>query len=162
MNLNGMLRIRPIYLLYWTAGSVLLGCLIAPLITASPEDHSTHRTHDHSQSHGTIEVDPANPPGLSIRVVKDALSGWNVFLSVRKFRFTPEQVNQANVVNEGHAHLYLNGEKLTRLYGTSYHLSNLPPGRNVVSVSLNANDHSGLLLAGQPIVAEAVIVLPAQ
>ncbi|MEM7240058.1 MAG: hypothetical protein AAF501_19825 [Pseudomonadota bacterium] len=162
MNLNGVLRIRPIYGLYWTAGSILLGCLIAPLVAPPPEDHSTHRTHDHSQAHGTIEVDPDHAPEVSIRVVKDALSGWNVFLSVRKFRFTPEQVNQANVANEGHAHLYLNGEKLTRLYGTSYHLPNVPPGRNVVSVSLNANDHSGLLLVGQPIVAEAVIVLPPQ
>lgn len=161
MNLRGFLRIRPIYGLYWTIGCILLGILIAPLVVSpSQEDHSTHTLHDHAKSHSKVEVDPENAPQVSIRVERDTIAGWNVFVTVKNFVFTPESVNQANTPNQGHAHLYLNGVKLTRLYGTAYHLADLPPGSHEVSVSLNANDHSDLLYQGAPIMASATVEQP--
>lgn len=157
-NLPGSVTIRPIYGLYWTVGCILIGMIIAHQVTGPPIDPMSEGRNHHAHRHGKIEVDPNNAPGASVRVVKDALSGWNVYLTPRNFRFAPEKVNQANTANEGHAHLYLNGKKLTRLYGTSFHIDNMKPGRNVVTVTLNANDHSDLLLAGKPITAEAIVV----
>ncbi|MEM7091277.1 MAG: hypothetical protein AAF496_17115 [Pseudomonadota bacterium] len=158
MNLHGNLRIPLIYGLYWSAACLFLGILAAPMFTSAPVGQAADTGHGHGEIHSTVEVDPDSAPKVSIRVVRDTLSGWNVFLEVDKFTFAPERVNQANAPNEGHAHLYLNGQKVTRLYGTAFHLSDLPPGRNVISVGLNANDHSDLVLNGQPIGAEVVVV----
>ncbi|WP_302478755.1 hypothetical protein [Ruegeria arenilitoris] len=38
-------------------------------------------------------------------------------------------------------------------------MTGLQPGENVVSVSLNANDHSDLVLGGEPIEAAALVVV---
>lgn len=161
MNIRDRFQIRLIYALYWTVGSILLGILLAPIVTSPPlEDHSTHALHDHSKAHGKIEVDPENAPKVSIRVERDMIAGWNVFITVESFVFAPESVNQTNAPNQGHAHLYLNDVKLTRLYGTAYHLADLPPGRHKVSVSLNANDHSDLFYKGAPIIASATVEQP--
>ena len=122
-----------------------------------PEDHSEHFNHEHSMDHGELEVSAQNPPGLQISVEQDQMSGWNLKVKVQNFEFSPENVNMDNEVNRGHAHIYINGEKLTRLYAPYYHLSNLPPGEHEISVSLNANDHSTLTLNGQPIVAKHTI-----
>lgn len=153
-----MIRLKIAYLIYWTVASALLGVLVAPLVTSTmPTDHSTHYTHDHSMAHGKIEVDPGVVPSVDIEVVKDVQSGWNVHLDVKNFKFTPRNVNLAHVPNEGHAHLYVDGVKLTRLYASSYHLAALPQGEHVVSVSLNANDHSELVLQGTPISASTTL-----
>lgn len=153
-----MLMIKPAYGVYWTIASVLVGILLAPLATQGMlENHSTHYSHDHSNQHGKIEVDPGLIPSVKIEVVRDAKAGWNVYLDVQNFKFAPEQVNRSHVANEGHAHLYIDGVKLTRLYGTAYHVASLPAGKHVISVSLHANDHSELVLEDVPISASAAV-----
>ena len=161
MQHDGSLRVRPIYLPYWTIGCLMIGILVAPLVLRSPaEDHATHLTHEHAKPHDAIEVDPANAPEISISVVKDAVAGWNVFVTVESFTFVAESVNQVNAPNQGHAHLYVDGEKVTRLYGTAYHLADLSPGRHAVTVGLNANDHSDLVVDGERISATVSIEQP--
>lgn len=153
-----MLKTHNLYLVYWTIACVLVGVLVAPVFyTVNPEDHSTHLNHNHNMAHGTVEVNPNSIPTVAIRVEKDADAGWNLFVETSNFTFTPENANQANIANQGHAHIYIDGEKLTRLYGTSYHLSDLSLGKHAVSVSLNANDHSGYVLNGKPIMATVEI-----
>ncbi|MEM0947250.1 MAG: hypothetical protein AAGB07_00010 [Pseudomonadota bacterium] len=159
MNRKSKLRVPLIYGLYWSVACMFLGVLIAPVLTPDGGKQSSNGGHGHAEIHSTVEVDPNNAPEVSIRVEKDKLTGWNVYLTVDRFRFTPERVNQTNIRNEGHAHLYLNGQKVTRLYATAFHIADMPQGENVVSVSLNANDHSDLVLDGAPIGAEAVILV---
>ena len=151
------LQLRPIYLVYWTATALFVGMLLAPAGTkVSTGDH-----HGPAHIHATHEVDPESPPEFTSAVTKDALAGWNVSVTTRNFAFAPEMVNQANVPQRGHSHLYVNGQKIARLYGPAFHIADLPEGRNVVSISLNANDHSDLVLNGQPIAAEVVVMNPA-
>jgi len=52
-------------------------------------------------------------------------------------------------------------KKIAWIYGPAFHISDLPEGRNIILVSLNANDHSDLVLNGQPIAAEVVVLNPA-
>lgn len=151
------LQMRSTYLVYWTVATLFVGMLLAPAGTAVPTvDH-----HGPTHVHATQEVDPDNPPEVTLAVTQDALSGWNVLVSTRNFKFAPEMVNQLNVPQHGHAHLYVNGQKIARLYGPAFHIADLPEGRNVVSASLNANDHSDLVLNGQPIVADVTVMNPA-
>jgi hypothetical protein len=68
------------------------------------------------------------------------------------FKFTPERANQpSDSYQEGHAHLYINGKKVTRIYGNWYYLSELPAGRNEVRVSLNGNGHETFMVENQEI-----------
>lgn len=151
------LQMRPIYLVYWTVAAFFAGMPLAPAGTWVPTvDH-----HEPTHIHATQEVDPDIPPEVTLAVTEDALSGWNVFVSTRNFKFAPEMVNQFNVPQHGHAHLYANGQKIARLFGPAFHIAALPEGRNIVSVSMNANDHFDLVLNSQPIVAEVTVMNPA-
>lgn len=100
-----------------------------------------------------------NPPSVKIRLVKDAHTrgALNLFLDLKNFRFAPEEVNKTSRINEGHAHLYVNGKKLTRLYATSYFMDKLPKGDLEIKVTLNTNLHEDLSYKGK--LAQDVVVL---
>ena len=55
------------------------------------------------------------------------------------------------------AHLYINGEKVARLYGPWYHIAYLEPGKNEILVTLNANNHGEYLHDGE-VIADTVTV----
>ena len=102
----------------------------------------------------SVKVIPAgykNPPSVKIRLVKDAHTrgALNLFLDLKNFRFAPEEVNKTSRINEGHAHLYLNGKKLTRLYSASYFMDKLPKGDLDIRVTLNTNMHEDLSYRGK-------------
>jgi len=82
-------------------------------------------------------------PEMQLKVDKDTMDGFNLSIVTRNFRFTPKKVNKTNSPNEGHAHIYINGEKI-RQYSPYFHLSSklLHKGKNKIRVSLHANDHS--------------------
>lgn len=87
-------------------------------------------------------------PRVTLIIHPDARKGWNLELQVANFKFAPERVNQEGDYTEGHAHLYINGKKITRIYGNWYYLSSLEPGRNKITVTLNANNHHTLTYKG--------------
>lgn len=131
------------------------------MIIASEEGH--HGTGSHSQSghHGAIAIPPDQPiPTVNLIVHPDAEKGWNLEVQATNFRFAPEKVNIDSATTEGHAHLYVNGQKITRLYGNWYYLSELPSGRNEIRVTLNTNKHEDLMHDGQMIEATAIVEVP--
>ena len=104
---------------------------------------------------------PAGPdaPTLDLRIEKDPVGGWNLKIETGNFRFAPEAVNGAPAANQGHAHVYVDGEKLARVYAPWFHLGALPRGRHVISVSLNANDHRPLAVDGTPLEASRTVTV---
>ena len=70
-------------------------------------------------------------------------------VQVTNFRFAPERVNTASTGNEGHGHLYIDGQKITRLYSDWYYLGMLEPGIRKIRVSLHGNNHEALAVEGQ-------------
>ncbi len=160
-------HINPAYLGYWTVGAIFVGMLLGPFLlqekpldTAMKEDHSTHTTHDHMLHHGVFEVTANAGPRLTLSVVKDVVAGWNLHVQTDNFTFAPENVNGPMVANQGHAHIFVDGEKLARLYGPYFHLSDMAPGSHVVKVTLNTNNHETYSVNGKSIAAEALIVQP--
>lgn len=97
-------------------------------------------------------------PAITMTAFKDLESGWNLHIMPSNFTFAPTRVNMASASGEGHAHLYINGEKVTRLYSEWYYIDQLPPGMHTVTVTLNANDHGPLTLNGEPVTASLEIV----
>jgi hypothetical protein len=146
------------------------GLLVAPIALADGMKHADHKhdSHKHDghkmeakQGHGTIEIGKDQPlPAVKLIVTPDSMSGWNMQLQLENFTFAPERVNADSKTTEGHAHLFLNGRKISRLYGTWYHIPNLPQGKNQLRVSLNTNKHEDLTYKGQPIEAVAIVEVP--
>ena len=109
-------------------------------------DAAADSAHNHEALHHRVTVLTAGPdaPTLDLVVTKDVDHGWNVNVVTTNFQFAPEKVGGKAVPGEGHAHLYVAGEQVARVYGPWFHISKLPHGLVDITVTLNANDHSQL------------------
>ena len=126
----------------------------------SQEPHSAGHSYD-SHAHQSLEVSANQPiPAVDLIVHEDAVMGWNLEIQVSNFRFAPENVNQESKTYEGHAHLYINGEKIGRLYSPWRHVASLEPGENKLKVTLNANGHESLSFQGKEISDTESIQVP--
>ncbi|MEM6862931.1 MAG: hypothetical protein AAF627_19505 [Myxococcota bacterium] len=124
--------------------------------SASPE-------HDHMP----MEVPEGAPiPALSLQVSPDAVSGFNLELQLARYALGPpptvdsmEALMRPTLSDmgfvEGHAHLYVNGEKISRLYGRHAHVpgSLLGPGLNQLTVTINSHGHQTWSVNGRAILA---------
>jgi|GEM_PF-851606 len=94
-------------------------------------------------------------PSLSIVVERDWMSGLNLALHTENYALVPPpqglsmealmqpSINPETAIAEGHAHLYINGEKVQRIYGNDVHLPDalFKPGLNQITVSINNHGH---------------------
>lgn len=113
-----------------------------------PMNHSPSQSH----SHEMLEIPASVPtPTLTLVLHPDQKKGWNLEIKTTNFKFEPEQVNQSSKLGEGHAHLYINGQKITRLYSNWYYLETLPSGKHEIMVELNDNQHRILSSQGKAI-----------
>lgn len=113
-------------------------------------------------AHGMTDESHPAPKNMkvSIKVKKDKMAGYNLFVTTRKFRWAPEHASGKHVQGEGHAHLMIDGEKVTRLYGSAYFLGNLKSGTHKVTVDLNGNDHVPYVRKGKSIAATVTVEVP--
>ncbi|MEP0963363.1 MAG: hypothetical protein ABJQ70_14195 [Roseobacter sp.] len=145
------------YLVYLSIASILIGVLIAPLFRDLPAQSAAVDMMAHEMQHGRVEVSAVGAPQVDITVEQDPMNGWNVTLSTNNFTFTPQLVNGANKDNTGHAHLYVGGVKIARLYGPHFHIPSLPVGDHDISVNLSSNDHSYYIIDGNRIAARTTV-----
>jgi len=119
-------------------------------------------SHDHgAHSHGDAgQVAWAgDAPQMAIEVVEDPKSGYNALITVDGMTLSAANVNGDNVDGEGHLHLYVNGQKVGRLYGDATHIPVLPVGEVEITVGAFANDHSAYVIDGEPIEASTSIMV---
>ncbi|WP_392754780.1 hypothetical protein [Streptomyces sp. LN590] len=112
---------------------------------------------DDGSGHRLRQVDAEGAPAVTVAVRPDSEDGWNVHLSVRNFRFTPDSVGGAALAGRGHALLLLDGHPLARLYGPWYHLPRSlvrgAGGGRTVTARLYADDHTAWAVHSTPIQA---------
>lgn len=115
----------------------------------------------HSGHGGAQEVAADSPiPTVEIEVLKDPMTGWNLHIETTNYTLAPERVSTEHVEGEGHMHLYINGEKISRIYGYWHDLGELPPGEHEIRVSLSTNSHAYLTLNGQRIEDTEIVSVP--
>lgn len=149
----------PVRLALATAFALLLW---SPLANAA-SDHGHDHGHDHSHDHGmAVEVaDDGDAPSLRLEAVLSPDAPARLVLHTRNFRFAADKVDQAHAPGEGHAHLYLNGEKIGRVYGETHELGALSPGTHELRATLNSNDHQTYEVAGRPVASALTVEIPA-
>ena len=128
------------------------------ILDSSDENHDNHSSMKHDESHSNhehmhhekVETSMKNM-SVEFQVSKDAMSGVNINISTTDFTFSPENVNQNHVDGEGHAHLYIDGEKWGRLYGKHLHVGNISEGHHIFEITLNTNTHEEYSIDGESI-----------
>lgn len=116
-------------------------------------DHSMH-----AENAVFVIEDAQTAPKIEVSVNRGDDEKWIVSVKTENFEFFEPTVEP--LVHEdgrGHGHLYLNGLKLQRMYNGQAQIGALPPGKHIISVTLNTNDHKTYSVGGNPIVDFATI-----
>ena len=126
----------------------------------APADAHAHAADAHADmSHEPLESEIQVLVAVAAEVEDGG--GVNVRIGTARWNWAPQNVNAAHIPGEGHAHIYVNGEKLNRVYGPYYHIPKLSPGDHEIRVTLNANSHNDLTFNGEPIEATTTITTTA-
>ena len=122
------------------------------------EDESSdgHGHGESSDGHGHDSVSEdriESEVPVSVRIGATVKPGGNVqvFITTENWSWAPDDVDSDHVPGSGHAHIYVDGEKIDRVFGPTYVLTGLSPGVREVRVTLNANSHNELLVDGEPV-----------
>jgi len=121
----------------------------------------------YAQSNGAIsvhEIGQEAAPKARLEIQKDPTGGFNVHVVTSNFLWRPEMASMQYEPGEGHAHVYLDGRKIMRIYNEWFHLNtyqfSTKPGEQLLSIEFVGNDHSPYTIQGLPIGAEQIVDVP--
>jgi uncharacterized surface protein with fasciclin (FAS1) repeats len=133
---------------YWTPLNAGENPYPDTVMTADAHSHTDGTMHDHSALLD-VSVDPAPLVDLQVFPLDDG--SYNIRVQTLNFTFAPQHVDMEPMAGEGHAHLYIDGVKVARIYGEWYHLESLPDDAQMISVDLYATNHRPLAVDGAKI-----------
>ena len=120
-----------------------------------------------AQSNGAFsvhEITQATAPKATLDIQKDPTGGFNVQVVTSNFVWRPEMASMQHVPGEGHAHVYLDGRKIMRIYNEWFHLNTYQfstrAGEQLLSIEFVGNDHAPYTIQGLPVGAEQVVDVP--
>lgn len=128
---------------------VFAACGTADLTATTTSTTADGQDHDHSEDTRTREWDADFPaPDLQIEIMDTE----TLLVSAPGFVFTGADVFDP-VPGKGHAHLYVDGDLMTMVYGPEFKMPQLEPGDHHVIVTLSTNDHLDYTVDGETISA---------
>jgi len=120
-----------------------------------------------AQTNGAIsvhEIAQEAAPQATLKLQKDPTGGFNVHVVTTNFMWRPEMASMQHVPGEGHAHVYLDGRKIMRIYNEWFHLNTYQfstrAGEQLLSIEFVGNDHSPYTVQGLPVGAEQIVDVP--
>ena len=123
------------------------------ILNVTEQENSTS---DH-EPYESRNVKLENAPTLNVSVTEDPSAGWNLILQTTNFEYDTAFVSRNHSPGKGHAHLYVDDEILTRLYGPAYHLGSLSEGNHSIRIVLSDNAHNEYAVNNTPIAFEFVL-----
>ena len=103
-------------------------------------------------------------PQARLEVTKDPTGGFNVHVVTTNFVWRPEMASKQHVPGEGHAHVFLDGRKIMRIYNEWFHLNtyqfSTKPGEQLLSIEFVGNDHAPYTIQGLPVGTEQIVDVP--
>ena len=101
------------------------------------------------------EISKEVAPTASLEIKKDPTGGFNVHVVTTNFIWRPEMASMKHVPGEGHAHVFLDGRKIMRIYNEWFHLNTYQfatrAGEQLLSVEFVGNDHAPYTIQGSPV-----------
>ena len=105
-------------------------------------------------------------PKIELTAFRDTMDGVNIHIEVENYMLgspdlAPKEIKSKEGFLYGHAHVFINGIKRQRLYGTDIHIpkSWLKKGVNQVAISLNSHQHENWTYNKQNIVGSIFLDL---
>lgn len=139
----------PVVLTFERAGDVAIKARVSGDVV---DPHAQHRMNGMAQGGTGPEADVS----LTVTPQSDG-DGWDLAMEIENFELFQPDGEAPDRPEQGHAHLYLNGLKLGRLYTGTASIGALLPGTYTVRVALNSNTHMPVMADGQPVEASAEI-----
>ena len=110
------------------------------------------------------EITQETAPNATLDIQKDPTGGFNVQVVTTNFVWRPEMASMQHVPGEGHAHVYLDGRKIMRIYNEWFHLNTYQfstrAGEQLLSIEFVGNDHAPYTIQGLPLGAEQIVDVP--
>lgn len=111
--------------------------------------------------HSALEIPADAPvPRIEIQVERDPMDGLNVLLKIENYLMNSplDQIENPGVL-QGHAHVFVNGQKKQRLYGSAIHIPQtwLKKGVNQIAISLNSHAHENWTKDGKSVVGSVFV-----
>lgn len=88
---------------------------------------------------------------IALEAKSNPSSGTVLHIATEGFTWTPQYASSSHYEGEGHAFLYVDDVKTSRIYTEWFHLGFLPPGDHEIAVELVCNDHEPYTNNGTPI-----------
>ncbi len=111
------------------------------------------------------EISKDAAPTASLEIEKDPTGGFNVHVATTNFTWRPEMASMKYVPGEGHAHVFLDGRKIMRIYNEWFHLNTYQfatrSGEQLLSIEFVGNDHAPYTIQGSPIGDQKIVDVPA-
>ena len=122
-------------------------------------------SHAHTSGVTTVhEITQEAAPKGTLDVQKDPTGGFNVQVVTTNFVWRPEMASMKHVPGEGHAHVYLDGRKIMRIYNEWFHLNTFQfstrSGEQLLIIEFVGNDHAPYTLQGLPVGAQQIVDVP--
>jgi len=139
------------------------GIVLAVLILSFSENTLLHA---HSNGATSIhEIAKEAAPTASLEIKKDPTGGFNVHVVTTNFNWRPEMASMKHVPGEGHAHVFLDGRKIMRIYNEWFHLNTYQfatrAGDQLLSIEFVGNDHAPYTIHGAPVGDQKIVDVPA-
>ena len=137
--------------------TIVTGLILAFSSIAPLNAHTSGATSVH-------EIVKENAPRAILEIKKDPTGGFNVHVVTSNFVWRPEMASMQHVAGEGHAHVYLDGRKIMRIYNEWFHLNtyqfSIRPGEQLLSIEFVGNDHAPYTIQGLPVGVERLVDVP--
>ena len=92
-------------------------------------------------------------PSINLKVIKDKIDGYNIFINLKNFNLNPSEIGGENISNSGYLQLFINDIKITRIYSDWVHVPqrvfNLK--ENFIKITIHSYLHDQFTIKGKPI-----------
>ena len=137
--------------------AIVTGWILALSTIIPSQAHTSGATTIH-------EIAQERAPQTTLEIQKDPTGGFNVHVKTTNFVWRPEMASMQHILGEGHAHVYLDGRKIMRIYNEWFHLNTFQfstkPGEQLLSIEFVGNDHAPYTIKGLPVGAQQLVDVP--
>jgi hypothetical protein len=137
--------------------TILTGLILALFNIVPVNAHTNGATSVH-------EIEQELAPKATLEIEKDPTGGFNVQVITTNFIWRPEMASMRHVPGEGHAHVFLDGRKIMRIYNQWFHLNTYQfstrAGEQLLSIEFVGNDHAPYTIQGLPVGTEQIVDVP--
>ena len=104
--------------------------------------------------HPGNKIDADKPyPSINLKVIKDKIDGYNIFIDLKNFNLNPSEIGGENISNSGYLQLFINDIRVTRIYSDWVHVPqrffNLK--ENFIKITIHSYLHDQFTIKGKPI-----------